>query len=48
MLRDMEAWLTEKEYTSFRDIRGVLSQKSCPDPEAFERAQYIKILVGHD
>ncbi len=48
MLREMEAWLTEKEYTSLRDIRGVLSQKSCPDPEAFERAQYIKILVGHD
>jgi dihydroorotate dehydrogenase (fumarate) len=48
MLREMEAWLKEKEYASVRDIRGVLSQKSCPDPEAFERAQYIKILVGHE
>ncbi|MBI5533540.1 MAG: dihydroorotate dehydrogenase-like protein [Deltaproteobacteria bacterium] len=48
MLRDMEAWLKEKEYASLSDIRGVLSQKTCPDPEAFERAQYIKIIVGHD
>ena len=48
MLHDMETWLKEKEYASVREIRGVLSQKSCPDPEAFERAQYIKILVGHE
>jgi dihydroorotate dehydrogenase (fumarate) len=48
MLRDMEAWLAEKEYASLTDARGVLSQKTCEDPEAFERAQYIKILVGHE
>ena len=48
MLREMEAWLTEKEYASINDIRGILSQQKCPDSEAFERAQYIKILVGHD
>jgi dihydroorotate dehydrogenase (fumarate) len=48
MLREMEAWLTGKEYGSVRELRGVLSQKSCPDPEAFERAQYIKVLVGHE
>ncbi len=48
MLREMEAWLKEKEYGSVSEIRGTLSQKTCPNPEAFERAQYIKILVGHD
>jgi dihydroorotate dehydrogenase (fumarate) len=48
MLREMETWLKDKEYNSIQEIRGVLSQKTCPDPEAFERAQYIKILVGHD
>jgi dihydroorotate dehydrogenase (fumarate) len=47
MLRDMETWLREKEYASVADIRGILSQKTCEDPEGFERAQYIKVLVGH-
>lgn len=48
MLRDMEAWLKEKEYASINDIRGILNQSKVEDPEAFERAQYIKVLVGHD
>jgi dihydroorotate dehydrogenase (fumarate) len=48
MLREMQAWMQDKDYGSIADIRGILSEKTCPDPEAFERAQYIKILVGHD
>lgn len=48
MLRDMQAWMNEKEYASVADFRGLLSQKSNPEPQAFERAQYIKTLVGHD
>lgn len=47
MIRDMEHWLSEKQYASVNDIRGILSQKTCEDPQAFERAQYIKVLVGH-
>ena len=41
-------WLKEKEYASLSDIRGILSQKTCPDAGAFERAQYIKLLVGFE
>jgi dihydroorotate dehydrogenase (fumarate) len=48
MLRELEGWMKEKEYASVADFRGMLSQKSNPDPAAFERAQYIKTLVGHD
>ncbi len=48
MLRDFEGWMKEKGYGSVADFRGLLSQKSNPDPAAFERAQYIKTLVGHD
>jgi hypothetical protein len=25
-------------------MKGVLSQKSCPDPTAFERANYLRTL----
>lgn len=48
MLHDMRRWLSDHEYASVDDIRGLLSQPSNPEPEAFERAQYIKMLVGHD
>jgi dihydroorotate dehydrogenase (fumarate) len=48
MLKEMAAWLSEKEYASIDEVRGILSQKSCPDPQGFERAQYIRMLVGHD
>jgi dihydroorotate dehydrogenase (fumarate) len=48
MLRELEAWMKNKEYASIAEMRGILSQKSNPNPEAFERAQYIKVLVGHD
>jgi dihydroorotate dehydrogenase (fumarate) len=47
MLREMEAWLKEKDYATLAETRGILSQKNIEDPDAFERAQYIKVLVGH-
>jgi len=48
MLRELESWMKDKEYASLADFRGLLSQQSNPDPGAFERAHYIKTLVGHD
>jgi dihydroorotate dehydrogenase (fumarate) len=44
----MEGWLKEKEYASVDDLRGALSQSKNPDPGAFERAQYIRMLVGFE
>ena len=42
--RDLVAWMEEHEYTSVSQLKGSLSQKNCPDPAAFERAQYMKAL----
>lgn len=42
--REMKAWMEEHEYESVRQLQGSLSQKNCPDPSAFERAQYMRIL----
>jgi dihydroorotate dehydrogenase (fumarate) len=42
--REMQAWMEEHEYESVQQLRGSLSQKNCPDPSTFERAQYMKIL----
>jgi dihydroorotate dehydrogenase (fumarate) len=44
MLREMDNWMGEKEYASLDNFRGKLSQKEVPDPFAFERAQYVKLL----
>jgi dihydroorotate dehydrogenase (fumarate) len=42
--RDMVAWLEEHEYSSVSQLKGSLSQKNCPEPSAFERAQYMKAI----
>lgn len=44
VLNDLQAWMTEKEYESVGQLRGSMSQQAVGDPEAFERANYIKVL----
>lgn len=46
--QEMSAWLEEHEYDSLATLRGSLSQRSCPDPEAFERANYMKALLRYE
>lgn len=48
MLAEMDAWMRAQEYQTLDEVRGILSQKTHPEPQAFERAQYIKLLVGFD
>jgi dihydroorotate dehydrogenase (fumarate) len=38
------AWLEEHEYDSLEQMRGSMSLLKCPDPKAFERANYMQIL----
>ncbi len=40
-------WLTEHEYDSLEQLRGSMSQQHCPDPVAFERGNYMKILGSY-
>lgn len=47
MLEDMREWMKEHDYESVRQMKGSLSQKSCPDPAAFERANYMKTLNSY-
>lgn len=46
ILRDIEAWMAEKGYDTLDDFRGKVSQKNCDDPFAFERAQYVRLLLS--
>ncbi|MEO0646023.1 MAG: dihydroorotate dehydrogenase-like protein [Cyanobacteria bacterium J06650_10] len=42
--KDMCRWLEAHEYESVEQLQGCMSQINCPDPSAFERAQYLKSL----
>jgi dihydroorotate dehydrogenase (fumarate) len=42
--REMCEWMEEHEYKSVEQLKGIMSQKNCPDPTAFERAQYMRAL----
>ena len=47
MVRGVQAWMAEREYSSVEQMKGSLSQQSCPDPDAFERANYMKTLKSY-
>lgn len=47
ILKGIEAWMEEREYQSVKQMQGCISQKSCPDPRAFERAYYIRSLKSY-
>ena len=44
---DLERWMQEREFESVALMKGNLSQKSCPRPGDFERANYTKALTGY-
>ncbi len=44
---EMRQWMEEHEYESVNQLRGSMSQLHCPDPSAFERAQYMRALTGY-
>jgi dihydroorotate dehydrogenase (fumarate) len=41
---EMSRWMEEHEYESVRQMQGSMSLLHCPDPAAFERANYMRIL----
>jgi len=44
-LRDaMSEWMDEHGYESVRQMKGSMSLLRCPDPGAFERANYMRVL----
>ncbi len=45
--RDLLLWMEKHEYESIRQMRGSLSQRSSANPEAFERANYVKVLSSY-
>jgi dihydroorotate dehydrogenase (fumarate) len=42
--REMRDWMELHEYESVEQLKGSMSQRNCPDPSAFERAQYMRAV----
>jgi dihydroorotate dehydrogenase (fumarate) len=42
--RDLSHLLEEREYESLEQAQGSMSLERCPDPDAFERGNYMKVL----
>jgi dihydroorotate dehydrogenase (fumarate) len=47
LVRGVAEWLAERDYSSVEQMKGSLSQQACPDPDAFERANYMKALKSY-
>ncbi|MFO0798672.1 MAG: dihydroorotate dehydrogenase-like protein [Gemmataceae bacterium] len=44
VLTDLRHWMAEKEYASVGQMRGALSLGKVPDPAAFERGNYMRVI----
>ncbi len=47
VLGEMRDWMGEHEYHSLQMMRGCMSFRCVPDPSAYERANYLKVLRSH-
>ena len=47
MRKGMEDWMKEFEWESLEPMRGNMSLKRCPDPTAYERANYVQMLQSY-
>lgn len=45
ILDELQEWMKSKNYQSLADFRGKLSKKNIKDPYAYQRAQYVDILM---
>jgi dihydroorotate dehydrogenase (fumarate) len=46
VIADLRRWLETHEYDSLAQMRGSMALDKCPDPSAYERANYATILQG--
>ena len=47
VLAEVKRWMEEHEYESIRQMCGSLSQRAVANPNAFERANYMRVLSSY-
>jgi dihydroorotate dehydrogenase (fumarate) len=48
LTEELQAWMKEKNYQSLEDFRGNMAKDHMKDPWAYERTQYIKMLLSKE
>ena len=48
VLAGIEEWVDRRGHSSLDEVRGTLSQKEINDPGAFERAQYVHLILSQN
>jgi dihydroorotate dehydrogenase (fumarate) len=46
LLDGLRSWMEDKKVDSLAAIKGSLSAANCPDPSAFERANYVRAIAS--
>jgi dihydroorotate dehydrogenase (fumarate) len=46
LVDEVAQWLEVHEYESLEQMRGSMNLQGCPDPKAYERANYMLVLQG--
>jgi dihydroorotate dehydrogenase (fumarate) len=44
LVKELGTWLEKHEYNSLKQMHGSMSLLKCPNPQAFERANYMHVL----
>lgn len=44
LVKELKQFMEEQDYRSLEQLRGALSLKHCPNPDAFERTNYLRTL----
>jgi dihydroorotate dehydrogenase (fumarate) len=44
----LDEWMERGRYSAIPDFRGTLSQREAKDPRAFERAQYVHLILSQN
>ena len=47
VLTELLLWMGEHEYDSIKQMQGSMSRNAVPQPAAFERANYLKVLSSY-
>jgi dihydroorotate dehydrogenase (fumarate) len=47
LVEGLSTWMEEHEYTSVEQMKGSMSHRAVPEPAAFERANYMKVLNSY-
>lgn len=45
MINEINKWMTENEFNTIEEFRGLLSRENTEDPFVYQRAQYVSLLL---